>query len=124
MAEMIFPAVALAVFSLLQSASTVSDSNRGSRLYKDCQGAIQDSEGIAGADRIAGTFCLGYIDGFTDGLVMAGDKIVCVSGASLVTLARVYVAYMAQHPKLMDAAKEQGLTGALIENYECPLPKK
>jgi hypothetical protein len=37
------------------------------------------------------------------------------------TLARVYVAYMEKHPKLLDAYKSEGLFDALVDAYPCPV---
>ena len=64
--------------------------------------------------------CTSYIDGLTDGLDFAANKIfVCSNGGSFGTLSRIYVAYMLKHPKLMDEYKSVGMILALQESYPC-----
>lgn len=45
---------------------------------------------------------------------MAGNHRLCLSGASIGTMIRVYVAYMESRPKDMDVEKSAGLTNALL----------
>jgi Rap1a immunity proteins len=122
MAGMIAPILALAI---MQSASTVPAQDRGSNLYDQCRATIrvQNGTGDGGLDDLHSNSCVAYIDGFTDGLLVAGDTLICVEGATLATIARVYIAYMEAHPKLMDSGKADGLLHALLENYRCPVKK-
>ncbi len=66
----------------------------------------------------SGALCVAYIDGFTDGLNLERDT-VCVVGASLGTLSRVYISYMEKNPRLLDEHKVVGLRRALLDIYPC-----
>jgi hypothetical protein len=117
---MLAPLLALA---MMQQPRTVPEGDRGSRLYRDCRATVRFSDGTdSGADTVLSASCVAYINGFLDGVEMADNHAICVGGASLGTLARVYVAYMAANPKAMDSERSVGLTAALLQNYACPLP--
>jgi hypothetical protein len=113
---MLIPLLALAFVG----TTDVPELQRGSALYRQCQASVKaidepDSPMYVFA---SAALCSGYIDGFADGLEMGGHG-VCLAGASLGTLARVYVAYMQKNPKMMDVEKSVGLLNALLDNYPC-----
>ena len=116
---MLAPFLALA---LMQNSLTPL--NRGSALYASCQATISIADAPSAVhDYQASAKCLAYLDGFTDGLNFT-TNVVCVEGASLGTLARIYVAYMQKHPKMMDDSKSIGVTLALVDSYPCAPSKK
>ncbi len=99
-------------------------SQPASALYSDCQVVIRISE-TGSADSsilMKAQHCVSYIDGFVNGLRMR-PGLACVADAQLPTLARVYVAYVDQHPKLLDGATWPALLLALEESYPCPVKK-
>jgi hypothetical protein len=105
----------------------IPELDRGSNLYKNCQAVIriQDAgDAAATSDYKWAMACIAYIDGFVDGLAIAGSKAVCSDGASLQTMARVYINWMERHPKYMDSEKVTGLAEAVLDAYPCPMPKK
>jgi hypothetical protein len=109
------------IVHLLALAMLVQDNQRpaslGSALYAHCQEAVRILDNPrAGGDLQSATECTAYIDGFTDALSFPG---VCVNGASVATITRVYVAYMQKNPKLMDDPKSLGLLESLRNAYPC-----
>lgn len=113
----------LLMLALSQTASTVADHNRGSRLYQQCRSAVRVAdENYTSASVIElqeGARCISYIDGFTDGLDVARSNMVCDDDATFMTMARVYVKYMEEHPILMDSVRADGLLKALRSAYSC-----
>ena len=113
---MLVPVLAL---GLLMQQPT-DDSYKGSSLFRSCKAAVRIAGGEAKeSDYSEFRNCTAYIDGFTDGVNLLGTK-VCVGTATLGTMARVYVAYMESHPKMMDEPKNFGLIVALEDAYPCP----
>ncbi|MEO6982203.1 MAG: Rap1a/Tai family immunity protein [Edaphobacter sp.] len=121
---MLIPLIAFAMFA--QSGSGVPQRERGATLFEACQVTVRiiDNPTTEGNSVAVATSCTSYIDGFTDGLESAPADLVCISGASMGTLARVYVAYMQKNPKLLDQYRGVGLLLALSESYPCPLKPK
>jgi hypothetical protein len=72
---------------------------------------------------MAANSCIGYIQGFVQAFELNGAMVICTEGASWGTMARVYVAYMDAHPKLMDEHKANDLAAALVDAYPCPVKK-
>ncbi len=89
-------------------------------LYQLCKANVRamDSSDPQPVEEVQGKVCEAYISGFVDGIAM-GNKVICVNGATLGTLSRVYVTYMEQNPKLMDMQKYAGLYAALAVSYPC-----
>jgi hypothetical protein len=114
MAGMIIPILALAALAAPQP-----DPSKGSGLYQECKSAIklQDSSHDI-SDDIQGVACLSYVAGFIDG-INRQEPHICFGKATGGTVARVYVAYMDKHPKLLDDAAVEGLELALVESYPC-----
>ena len=116
---MLAPLLVLAMAA--QVRADLSPIDRGSDLFQKCQTDVRMTDnqnaGATSVDYQQAAACIAYIDGFTDGLQ---DGSYCVIGASLGTLARVYVAYMGKHPKLLDEYKSIGLVEALRDAYPCP----
>ncbi len=69
---------------------------------------------------MAANSCVGYIQGFVQAIELFGPRAICTERASWGTMARIFVAYMDAHPKLMDQHKALDLREALIETYPCP----
>jgi hypothetical protein len=94
----------------------------GSDLYSACQAVVRftDNQQPSSESEFAkATECLSYVEGFTDGLGYA-VKPICIGDATMGTMVRVYVLYMQNHPKLMDAPKQIGVYAALQASYPCP----
>jgi Rap1a immunity proteins len=109
---------------LQQGTSEVSMLDRGSALYQSCQALVKTMDSPeATQDYRAAASCSSYIDGFTDGLDFRSRNSVCVTGATLGTMSRIYVAYMQKNPKLLDLYKSVGLYMALLDSYPCATKK-
>ncbi len=72
----------------------------------------------AKAELASSTYCFGYLSGYIDGLNVLKEQ-VCVHGASLATIARVYVIYMQKNPTLMEKGRALGLLLSLKSSYGC-----
>lgn len=107
---------------IMGSPAVPADLSKGAHLYGSCQaaGRLGDdpSSTLAKAELASSTYCFGYIGGYIDGLNRLNEE-VCVRGAGLDTLARVYVIYMQKNPKLMDEGRALGLLLALKDSYGC-----
>ena len=118
---------ALLFASFVGQAAMPADLSRGSHLYGSCQAAVRLSDDPASAQAKAelasSTYCFGYIGGYADGLNVLKEQ-VCLHGASLNTIARVYVLYMQKNPKLMDEGRALGLLLSLKSSYACPSPER
>jgi len=114
---MLAPLLALA---LLQQSASASES--GTSLSRDCQAheRIAANGTASGADYYFGAHCVGYIDGFIDGiLVISPSPPICPVHASMGTMVKVYLAYVQQHPVLLDKPAYEGLFAALSDAYPC-----
>jgi Rap1a immunity proteins len=120
---MLVPLVMLALHLAAQQGTPaeINVLDRGSTLYEDCQANIRvmDSSSASSTDLQRATACTGYIDGFLDGAALHGENRLCVGGASYGTMSRIYVAYVQQHPKLLDGYKGVALQLALLDSYRC-----
>ena len=107
-------------------AAMPADLSRGCHLYGSCQAAARLSDDPASAqaksELASSTYCFGYIGGYMDGLNVLKEQ-VCIRGASLDTIARVYVLYMQRNPKLMDEGRALGLLLSLKSSYACLRPE-
>lgn len=109
----------------MQQPSAQTD--RGTTLLIECQAAIQLQENPAVRDeqtQALAALCVGYIDGFTDAIIQDRNPDICFAHATPATIARVYVAYVQQHPKVLDSAKKEGLYLALQDAYSCNSRRK
>ena len=103
---------------------------KGAALYKSCQAEVRlmelpDISQATQPDLIDGSFCVGFVNGFTGNL--HGTRIgVCTNGSSMGEVVKAYVAFMEKNPRLMDEDRRIGLGMALESTYPCPaspLPK-
>lgn len=62
--------------------------------------------------------CVAYIQGFADSAALTHGF--CVKGVSVGRLATEYVAYMKQHPEMLDQHKALGLAASIKEGHPCP----
>jgi len=93
----------------------------GSELVYQCRAYVRSAPSLAGSQ------CLGYVDGFLDGRTSsprAGNRLdtaktFCLTDASLDTLIKVYLAFMEKNPKYLDYEKWKTLTMALHNSYPC-----
>ena len=90
-------------------------------MYRNCKVTVKIADNRSGTsdEYTSSALCISYIDGFLDGFQMGLADPICYSGASLVTMARVYLAYMDIHPKMFDLPKLVGVSNSLFEAYPC-----
>ena len=97
---------------------------KGSALYKSCQAEVRlmelpDISQATQPDLINGSFCVGFVNGFTGNL--SGAKIgVCTNGSSMGAVVKAYIAFMDKNPRLMNEDRRVGLGMALQNAYPCP----
>lgn len=117
--------LALSLLLFAGQVAVQADLSRGSHLYGSCQAAVRWSDDPASAqaklELASSTYCFGYLGGYIDGLNVLKEQ-VCLRGASLNTIARVYVHYVQRNPKLMEESRALGLLLSLKSNYGCPFP--
>ena len=91
----------------------------GTALYKSCLADIrtEDDPKASDTDVIIAATCINYVEGFIDSGII--NRRYCMNGVSLGTATRVYVAFLREHPKLMDMHKGAGLDAALRSAYGC-----
>ena len=122
--SMIALALLLATVVTGKAEDATRDVVKGAALYKSCQAEVRliDLPDISQAtqpDLIDGSFCVGFVNGFTGNL--SGAKIgICTNGASMGVVVKAYVAFMDKNPKLMDEDRRVGLGMALQSAYPCP----
>ena len=111
---------------LLALSMALAPDHSGGKLYVQCLAEVRLIDSPPSRqeqiDFVPGVACLAYIDGFTDGVNLIKEQI-CIGGADLGTLARVYVEYLKKNPTLMDQPKNLALTLALENNYPCSKKK-
>ena len=111
--------LAFLVAAGLQQAANFS---KGSHLYGACEAAVRMTDDPnsqqARTEMPSSTYCFGYLAGYIDGLNVLTER-ACVHGASVNTVARVYVRFMQRNPALMDEAKHLGVVLALRDAYPC-----
>ena len=90
-------------------------------LVHACQVTLQLQEAHAPAPNDEATrfelSCVAYIQGFADSAELTQGF--CVKGVSVGTLAKEYLAYMKQHPELLDQHKALGLAASIREDHPC-----
>jgi hypothetical protein len=114
---MLPPLLALAMLS-----PEIKPTQRGSDLFHSCKADVRFDDqpsSVTSADLDEARRCQAYIDGFLDGNERVSPAVICADSATVGTIARVYVAFMEQHPILMDAPKGLGFYQALAEAYPC-----
>ena len=90
------------------------------QLYDACKAAVRVFDGTdrPGIDVNIAPYCLGFARGF-----LAEADGVCMPESTFNTIARVYVTYMDQHPRLRDEPGGVGFGLALRASYPCPAQK-
>jgi hypothetical protein len=108
---------------VLALAMQVSSIDKGGDLYTDCQAIIRHEDNPDGhqsdMDFARSVGCYSYIEGYTDALHEENPSPICLNGATLGTIVRVYLHYMDSHPKLRDVEKSIGVYWAIHDNYGC-----
>lgn len=94
------PAIALLLLSSMQNTAEIPVIDRGSTLFHDCKASIrtQDSGDTSLRAYADGAMCIGYVDGFTDGLNFLKVNF-CLTGATVGTMVSIYLAYMERTPR-------------------------
>ncbi len=121
---MLAPLLLLTLATQGRSGDASLELFKGSALFHSCQAEVRlmDLRSLSAAtqpDLIDGSYCVGFINGFT-GNLSAGKNSICTKGASMGTVVRAYVGYMEKNPDLMDKDRRVGLRLALQEAYPCP----
>ena len=114
MAGMIAPILALAI-------AVQSKVGYGSELYNNCQAYLSfmkpGQHDHLALDETNAHSCFEYVSGFLDGDNGAGGF--CQSGHAIVFYIQSYVAYMDQHPDLLEKSKPTGLRAVMKEQFPC-----
>lgn len=104
-----------------QEVSRHSGSDNGAWLYHSCLALVRMMDSPSGGsdpDKGLGNHCADYITGFMDASSFTHS--ICTGNATNGTIVRIYVAYMQDHPKLMDQMKAEGYWLAMKDAYSCP----
>jgi len=110
----------------------------GSELVYQCKAYVRVESGphssdgnVAAEDVAAGGPCVGYVEGFVDGVnsefgvwVVGSHKEwtateLCIPPGTLDTWIKVYLAFMEKNPKFLDENKATSLRMALHDAYPC-----
>lgn len=116
------------LLTLMVVLQAPADMSKGAHLYASCEAAVRLTDNPnntqAKTELPASTYCFGYLAGYIDGVNRLQSSI-CVNGASLNTIARVYANYMQRNPKLFEEDRSFGALLALTDAYPCSrLPHK
>ena len=108
------------VLALATALQTPAEMGKGAYLYHACIAAVrvQDASQPNEEDISMSAECSSYVSGFIDASSLA--PALCLPNTTVATVVRLYVNYMAKHPKLMDKARGQGLFYSLSDAYSCP----
>ena len=97
---------------------------KGAALYRSCQAEVRlmdlpSVKTASQADLVEGSFCVGFVHGFTGN--PSGQGNTCPNGAPVGDVIRAYVAYMDRNPKLLEQDRRVGLQLSMQELYPCPV---
>ena len=109
---MLLALVAFAGIGVSQSVEAKEYLSSGAYLVRSCEAVVRQHP--TAKESFSAAVCMAYIEGFTD-----ADHAQC-AWVSYGTMASVYVAYMRQHPELMQMPKSVGLS---ISLRACPETK-
>ena len=107
----------LAIRTGIGQQTTSADTAR--ELFGACKDAIRFMDAKGSGDPGRADYCFGYFEGYANVATFDGSAL-CLGGARIGTMARVYVAYMEKNPKELDYPNVIGATEALKESYGCP----
>ena len=121
---MLAPLLVLASVVAGRPPDTSASLSQGASLYHLCQAEVKlmGLPSLATAtetDIIDGSYCMGYLNGFTGSLHPA-DAAICTHDESMGALVRVYVSFMDKNPELLTQDRTLGLRLALRDAYPCP----
>lgn len=112
---MLVPILLLAIGS---QAPFAADTSRGSYLFESCKALLRVADNTERSnDSSSANYCIGYVTGFTDAGALTNT--LCLPDATSGTIARVYVRYMEENPKLLDSPALIGFQAAMRGNYHC-----
>lgn len=115
---MMFLAPVLFLSSIIRTEDRPSMST-ASYLYESCQSLNRlDGPSARNFDTANAAYCFGFINGYLKGINSWGEFL-CVSDATMGTLARVYTSYMDKDPKLFDGPQDYGFFQAMLHSYVC-----
>lgn len=120
---LILTATAAGPISLAQQTGmeTLEGSDKGASLYTSCMEGVRmlDHPTAKDVDLVQAGSCVAYVAAFRDALSITDKKNVCDDHSlSVGTVVRLYIAYMAAHPRLMDNYKSVGIY--VVFRYEFP----
>ena len=103
----------------------VREITKGSALLRSCQAEIRLMElpSISQAtqpDLIEGTFCVGFVNGYT-GNLNGTNAPICTKGANMGEVVRAYVDFMIKNPTLLEEDRRVGFRQALQAKFPCPV---
>jgi len=117
-------ATAASPISLAQQTQkeVLQDSEKGASLYTSCMEGVRmlDHPAAKDLDLFGAGSCVAYVAAFRDALSITDKKNVCDDHSlSVGTVVRLYIAYMAAHPRLMDEYKSVGLYVVFRNEFPC-----
>lgn len=107
---------------LIAGAASAQDVTSANRLLKECRAAIQLAEGDRRVDQFDVASCIGYVEGFRDGLFaskIAGHVICLPDNASTGQLTRVIVKHLENNPNQLHILKGAVAHFALQAAFPC-----
>jgi Rap1a immunity proteins len=117
---MVLPLLLLSLFQAPQALGQPNPAKNSFLIYA-CQATVRLQEAHAPAPNDEATrleiACVTYIQGFADSAALTQG--LCVKGVSIGTLTKEYLAYMKQHPELLDQNKALGLAASIRESHPC-----
>ena len=113
---MILATVFLLMAAHPAQAANTAEYSKGSFMFQACEAVARPHP--SGPYLRESTYCLSYIEGFIDGRDTAG-KGFCAGAASYGEIAGAYVAWMKNHPEMMNTDKRTGMWLALAASYPC-----
>jgi hypothetical protein len=116
----------LVIFSLIMAAGAAHGQTSASRsaeqLLSECSAALRIMAGQKSVDFIEASNCVGYIQGYRDGvgtLLKSGPRACVPQEATAGQVARVIVNHLKSNPGQLTLDKRVGMQAALAAAYPC-----
>lgn len=111
--------------ALLLSAAVAPPESDTRHLYNACKAWMRIQDGAQQLhDLDMADYCLGYSQGYFAGAgALTSERSFCAGQSHFSTVARVYVTYIDQHPRMLDERAEVGFGLAMLASYPCPVKK-
>jgi hypothetical protein len=121
MKRLLAVALALAAAATASHAQTAA-SRSSNQLLNECSAALNIMAGVKSVDFIEATNCVGYIQGYRDGvaaLAKVGPRSCVPAEATAGQVAHVIVTYLKDNPETLGLDKRAAMQAALSASYPC-----